>query len=218
MIGALRQSLRPLACRLVSLAFRHEEQLRPERMVASYREGRFPLIGRLDHIVWQDPAVRAVIPLDERFRVGKRLRKKIESGHFTVTFDRAFRRVIEACAELRPGREVLWLSPELIDAYTRLHRCGYAHSVEVWREGRLVGGEYGVAIGGLYSGESMFTREDYAGRVALACLAHRLRDRGFALLDTQQMSEVAREFGAFTIGRAEYGRLLADALARDVRF
>jgi leucyl/phenylalanyl-tRNA--protein transferase len=178
------------------------------------------MTARFGIVKWRDPEQRAIIPLDERFRIGKRLAKKLASGYFEVTFDRAFRDVVEACAQPRPGHgsSWSWLSRDLIEAYLALHRLGYAHSAEVWHEGRLVGGEYGVAIGGLYSGESMFTREDSAGRVALAHVVERLRAHGFVLLDTQYLTSVTCEFGAYEVERSEYHTLLADALARDVTF
>lgn len=214
----VRRLLKPHARRLVSMVTQQPAKLRPEKMMAGYRTGCFPWPGRLGLIQWQDPEIRAVIPLDDRFRVGKRLTKKISSGYFTVTFDQAFEQVIEGCAEPRPGREDTWLSRDLINAYMGLYKSGYAHSVEVWREGQLVGGEYGVAVGGYYSGESMFTREDYASRVALVALVERLRERGFRLLDAQEMSPLTQEFGGYEVPREEFKSLHAEAVANDVVF
>lgn len=176
------------------------------------------MMGRFGFLEWQAPEKRALIPLDDRFQIGKRLNKKIEGHIFDVTFDRAFPDVIRNCAETRAARGDVWLTPELIEAYIRLHELGFAHSVEVWHDGKLVGGEYGVAIGGFYSGESMFHCEDYASRVAMVYLVERLRERGFTLLDSQYMNATAREFGAFEVGRGEYRQILADALSRQVTF
>lgn len=210
----LKAAIRLLATQVVRLQ-RHSL---PDRILDEYRCGRFPMTGDLGFIEWRSPSSRAVIPLDERFRIGKRLRKKLDSGVFHVTFDTAFPAVLQGCAEPTAKRGDTWLSPELANAYLRLHEQGYAHSVEVWHGEQLVGGEYGVAIGGFYSGESAFTRADYAGRVAVAHLVERLRERGFRLLDSQVMNPMAREFGAIELARDEYAGLLKEALSQDVHF
>jgi leucyl/phenylalanyl-tRNA--protein transferase len=202
----------------MSLVFRHRAQLQPERVIAAYRRGYFPTCTELGLLRWHNPEKRAIVPLDDRFHIGKRLKKKIESHVFEVTFDQAFCEVIKECARRKTGRESTWISQEIIEAFIRLHELGHAHSVEVWHEGKLVGGEYGIAIGGLYSGESMFHSEDYASRVALAYLVERLRARGFVLLDSQYINPTAIEFGAFEVERDEYTKLLAGALAQDVSF
>ncbi|MBI5951267.1 MAG: leucyl/phenylalanyl-tRNA--protein transferase [Chloroflexi bacterium] len=202
----------------MALVFLHRVQLRPERVLAAYRRGYYPNIKKIGFLYWSNPKKRAIIPLDERFHVAKRLKRKTDSHFFEVTFDKAFLDVIKECARLKPERQTTWISPEIIESFVRLHELGYAHSVEVWRDGRLVGGEYGVSIGGFYSGESMFHLEDYASRVALVYLVERLRERGFVLFDTQEMSPIASQCGGFEVERVEYHRLLADALSRDVRF
>ena len=202
--------------RIVFLALRQKSDLQPENILARYRSGQYFMMGRFGIMKWKNPDQRAVIPLDDRFQVGKRLAKKIHSGGFEVTFDRVLRRVVESCAELNPKRSWTWIYPEVIDVICSLHRQGYAHSVEVWRQGQLVGGEYGIAIGGFYSGESMFTREDYASRVALVFLVNRLRDCGYTLLDTQELRGVVREFGAYEMPREEYLSLLGKALSQNV--
>jgi leucyl/phenylalanyl-tRNA--protein transferase len=202
--------------RIVFLASGQKRELQPENILARYHSGQYYMIDRYGRMKWKNPEQRAVIPLDDRFRVGKRLAKKIHSGHFEVTFDRVLRRVVESCAELNPKRSWTWIYPEVIDVICRLHQQGYAHSVEVWRQGQLVGGEYGIAIGGFYSGESMFAREDYASRVALVFLVNRLRDCGYTLLDTQELRGVVREFGAYEIPREEYLSLLGKALSQNV--
>lgn len=176
------------------------------------------MISKDGILEWRSPEPRAIVPLDDRFTIGKRLSKKLDSGIFQATFNRSFRDVVHACAEPRPGSPRVWITPEVCHAYVRLHELGHAHSVEIWRGNQLVGGEYGVAIGGFYSGESMFTREDYAGRVAMVHLVRRLRERGFTLLDSQYMNPTAREFGAVEVDRHEYARLLAGALSCEASF
>jgi leucyl/phenylalanyl-tRNA--protein transferase len=193
-------------------------QLAAERLLAAYRQGRFPLFDRQGLLVWHCPPQRALIPLDERFRIGKRLQRHLDRETYRVTFDQAFEGVIRACAEPRGPTAPVWITPEMVRAYLALFRLGHAHSVEVWAGSELVGGEYGVAIGGFYSGESMFTRADYAGRVALVHLVNRLRRQGFTLLDTQYLNPTAREFGAFELPRDDYLRQLAQAVDRPVRF
>jgi leucyl/phenylalanyl-tRNA--protein transferase len=217
-VVSVKQFARPLAYRLVSLILRQGAQLTPERMIAEYRQGRFPMAVRFGRITWHDPSPRAIMPLDDRFHVPRNVRKIVRSQHFEISFDRAFREVIAACAITGPRRTTTWLSPELIDAYTRLHKRGYAHSVEVWRDGRLVGGGYGVTIGGFYAGESMFTRENHASKVALVAQIERLRERGFILCDSQILNDHTRQFGAIEISRAEYDTLLAQALATDAHY
>jgi leucyl/phenylalanyl-tRNA--protein transferase len=164
-------------------------------------------------IAWYRPDPRAVMPLDA-FHVPRSLRQTMRKGVFTVTVNRDFPGVIEACAE----REETWISKEIVRAYTELHRFGLAHSVETWRHGRLAGGLYGVALGGAFFGESMFSRKTDASKVALVALVERLRERGFALLDTQFLTEHLARFGAVEIPRQEYERRLAAALALPIRF
>jgi leucyl/phenylalanyl-tRNA---protein transferase len=214
----LKKHLTQITRPLLSLIFHHRSRLKPERMIEAYRKGYFPMTTEFGFLRWHNPEQRAIVPLDERFHMGKRLTKKIESHTFEVTFDCAFSKVIRECARTKPGRDSTWISHEIIDSSIRLHELGYAHSVEVWHEGKLVGGEYGIAIGGLYSGESMFNCEDYASRVAMVYLVNHLRERGFVLLDSQIINATAREFGAFEVERDEYMKLLADALSRDVSF
>jgi len=132
--------------------------------------------------------------------------------YFTVSFDRSFRAVMEGCAASRPGRKETWISPEFIEAYTRLYEQGHAHSFECWLGTELVGGIYGVAIGGLFAGESMFHRADNASKVALYHLIQHLRTRGFVLFEIQMLTPVTRQLGGITIPREEYLRRLAAAL------
>ncbi|WP_298814402.1 leucyl/phenylalanyl-tRNA--protein transferase [Chloroflexus sp.] len=188
-------------------------QLTPELLLAAYRQGIFPMADEDGSIGWYEPVRRAIIPLDERFHVPRRLARTVRSGVFTVTFDTAFAEVINACAEPAPGRETTWISDEIVRAYCELHRLGYAHSVECWRDGMLAGGLYGVALGGLFAGESMFHRIRDASKVALVHLVERLRRGGFVLLDSQFIAGPhLLQFGTIEIPRAEYHRLLRAAL------
>lgn len=181
-----------------------------ERLLLAYRSGIFPWTDR--PLTWWSPDPRAIFELDS-FQAPRSLRKLERRGLFTVTVDRAFRAVMEGCAEPAPGRESTWISPAFIDAYTRLHAAGHAHSVECWQSGTLVGGIYGVAIGGFFAGESMFHRVSNASKVALHALIQRLRERGFALFDIQMLTPVTAQLGAVQIPRSEYLNRLAAAVA-----
>ncbi len=180
-------------------------------LLNAYSQGIFPMADEDGTIYWYDPDPRAIIPLDA-FHIPHSLTRTVRRGGFEVRFNTAFRVVMQACAEPGPGREKTWISPEFIHAYTELHQLGFAHSVETWIDNRLVGGLYGVALGGLFAGESMFSRATDASKIALVYLVERLRRRGFTLLDTQFMTEHLRRFGAIEIRRAEYKTRLAHAL------
>jgi leucyl/phenylalanyl-tRNA--protein transferase len=162
-------------------------------------------------IYWYDPDPRAILPLDG-FHVPRSLRRTMMRGGYEIRVDTAFGQVIRACAEPGPGREETWISGEIIAAYSQLHRLGYAHSVETWVGEELVGGLYGVAVRGLFAGESMFSTVTDASKVALVYLVERLRGRGFRLLDTQYMTEHLRRFGAVEISREAYRLRLQEAL------
>jgi leucyl/phenylalanyl-tRNA--protein transferase len=159
-------------------------------------------------IVWLAPHPRGILELNA-FRVSRSLRAIRRRGVFEVTINRAFDRVIEACADRPAGT---WISRDIRRAYSRLHRLGFAHSVEAWQGGQLGGGLYGVAIGGAFFGESMFHRMTDASKVALIALVERLRVRGFRLLDIQFLTDHLRQFGAVEIPRREYERRLSEAL------
>ena len=177
------------------------------RLLLAYRSGLFPWTA--DPVTWWSPDPRGIFELDQ-FHVSRSLARTVRKGGFEVTFDRAFREVITACAKTRrPGG---WISAEFIVAYTTLHEAGHAHSVECWQAGKLVGGVYGVAVGGLFAGESMFHRADDASKVALFHLVGRLRERGFVLFDTQMVTPVTKQLGATEISRAKYLRLLGAAV------
>lgn len=186
-----------------------------ERLLLAYRSGIFPWTD--DPITWWSPDPRAVFELG-RFHVPRSLARVLRRGGFTITFDRAFRAVMEGCAAPGPGRRSTWITARFIAAYTRLHERGYAHSVECWQGDRLVGGVYGVAVGGLFAGESMFHRVNDASKVALYHLHAHLQARGYALFDTQLATPVTRFLGAVDIPRAEYLRRLRAAVAMDCRF
>ena len=192
--------------------------LRPELLIAGYCQGIFPMADETGRIGWYEPLVRAIIPLDG-FTVPRRLARTVRSGRFEVRIDYDFRAVVQACAATGPGREQTWISPAMIDAYTRLHQLGYAHSVESWRDGQLVGGLYGVSIGGLFAGESMFHHERDASKVALVQLVDHLRKHGFVMLDSQYIvGEHMRQFGTIEISRDEYQRRLQAALQVQAHF
>jgi leucyl/phenylalanyl-tRNA---protein transferase len=188
--------------------------LTPELIVAAYCQGIFPMADEYDgEIGWYSPDPRAVFPLDA-FHVPRSVAKVIKRGVFEIRVDTAFEDVMRACAE----REETWISDELVGAYTALHRVGLAHSVEAWHEGELAGGLYGVALGGAFMGESMFTRITDASKVCLVALVERLRERGFALLDSQMPTEHLARFGQIVIPREDYLRQLARALRIETSF
>ena len=189
--------------------------LRPATLLRAYRAGIFPWFDAADPILWWSPDPRAIFELD-RFHVPRRLQRTLRSGRFTVTFDRDFTGVIHGCAENRT--DGTWITAEMIGAYTAMHGLGHAHSVEVWCEGELAGGVYGVTVGGLFAGESMFTRVRDASKVALTHLVGRLRERGYLLFDIQFLTDHTRRLGAVEIPRAEYLRRLRAALTTEARF
>jgi leucyl/phenylalanyl-tRNA---protein transferase len=189
--------------------------LRPGRLLRAYRRGIFPFFDETTPILWWSPDPRAVFELDG-LHVSRRLARTVRSGKFQVTVDRDFAGVIRGCAD-RP-RESVWITPAMIAAYTELHRLGSAHSVEVWHSGALAGGLYGVAIQGLFAGESMFTRVRDASKVALAFVTDRLNARGYGLFDVQYLNDHTRRLGAVEISRAEYLRRLRAALRVDCSF
>ncbi|MBV8976229.1 MAG: leucyl/phenylalanyl-tRNA--protein transferase [Alphaproteobacteria bacterium] len=190
-------------------------RLTPEIVLSAYAEGIFPMAERRgdDSLFWVSPERRGVIPLDA-FHVPKRLARIVRSDRFAVTSDLAFVDVMTACAAPAPGREESWINAEILRLYSGLHAGGHAHSVEAWREGRLVGGLYGVTLGGAFFGESMFSRETDASKVALVHLVARLIGGGFVLLDTQFLTPHLARFGAVEIQRAEYLSRLHEAIAQ----
>jgi leucyl/phenylalanyl-tRNA--protein transferase len=189
--------------------------LTPEGIELAYRHGIFPMADeRSGEVLWFRPDPRAVIPLDG-FHVSRSLARTLRRGRFEVRVDTAFATVMRGCAD-RP--EGAWISERLVEVYGALHRAGKAHSVEAWRDRRLVGGVYGLALGGAFMAESMFHRETDASKVALAALVGRLSERGFTVLDVQYMTPHLESLGAVEITRREYERRLERALALDRTF
>jgi leucyl/phenylalanyl-tRNA--protein transferase len=189
--------------------------LSPERLMEAYSRGIFPWTD--NPVTWWSPHPRAIFNL-KTFHTPRRLAQKMKQGRFRVTRDKAFAAVIAGCAAPGPGREQTWISPRFIMAYKELYRRGIAHSVEVWEEKELVGGLYGVALGGFFAGESMFHRVTDASKIALAALVDHLRARGFTLFDTQVATPLTHSLGAVEIARDEYLRRLYDAVQMPVLF
>ena len=185
--------------------------LSPERIIAAYSRGIFPWFSEGDPILWWSPDPRMVLFPDE-LKVSKSLRKSVERGVFETRFDTAFRDVIARCAAPREGQSGTWIGPEMVAAYTALHDMGVAHSVESWQEGELVGGLYGLALGRVFFGESMFSRAPDASKVALVKLVERLREQGCDLIDCQQATPHLASLGAREIPRAEFARLVQDSI------
>jgi leucyl/phenylalanyl-tRNA---protein transferase len=191
--------------------------IEPALLLRAYAMGVFPMADRHGRVGWYDPDPRAIIPLDS-FHVPRRLARTLRNGGFEIRIDYDFEGVIAACAAPapdQPERAETWITPGLIASYLALHRLGYAHSVEAYRDGQLAGGLYGVALRGLFAGESMFSRARDASKVALVALVARLRAGGYLLLDTQFLTAHLAGFGAVEIPRVEYQRRLAEALVVD---
>ena len=188
-------------------------RLTPEILLRAYRAGIFPMAESADdpELFWVDPERRGVMPLDE-FHVSRRLRRVVRQGRFDIRVDGDFAATLAACSEATEKRPNTWINDEIVRLYTALHARGAAHSVEAWREDRLVGGLYGVSIGGAFFGESMFSRVADASKVALVHLVALLRIGGYRLLDLQFVTPHLAQFGAIEVPRAQYHRLLAEAL------
>jgi len=187
--------------------------LEPDLLLRAYAGGIFPMAESAEapELYWVEPTERGVLPLDA-FHLSHRLARTVRSDRFAVTVDTDFDGVIAGCAAPAPGREGTWINAEIRRVYGELHRRGRVHTVEVRRDGRLVGGLYGVRLGGAFFGESMFSRETDASKVALVHLVARLRVGGFVLLDAQFLTAHLARFGAVEIPRAAYRRRLEAAL------
>lgn len=187
--------------------------LSPEILLRAYQAGIFPMAESADdpELFWVDPERRGILPLDG-FHLSRRLRRVVRQGRFEVRADSDFAGTLAACAEATDKRPNTWINDEIVRLYTGLFALGAAHSVECWQGDRLVGGLYGVSIGGAFFGESMFSRIADASKVALVHLVARLRAGGFRLLDLQFVTPHLAQFGAIEVPRAQYHRLLADAL------
>ena len=183
-------------------------------ILTAYRRGIFPwpiVEGQLEVLAWFSPDPRAILELDE-LRVSRRLARKIRNGGFRVTSDEVFSAVMAGCADRRRDQEGTWITPQMSASYQQLHELGYAHSVEVWQHDQLVGGIYGLALGGYFSGESMFHRVGDASKIALYYLVRQLRTQGFELLDIQQSTPHCSRMGAIEVSREQYLDRLASAV------
>lgn len=195
----------------------------PEMVVRAYRQGAFPMArSRRGPVEWFSPDPRAVLPLDA-FHVPQSLQRRVRSGRFEITFDRAFEQVIQACAAPRKTQRETWINTQIIRVYTELHQQGVSHSIEAWlrpqnpgEPPQLVGGLYGLALGGAFFGESMFSTATDASKVCLVHLVEHLRARGFSLLDTQMSNPHMAQFGVIEIPRHVYLTWLAAALRQPV--
>jgi len=188
-------------------------------LLRAYAYGVFPMAESRDdpELYWIDPEKRGILPLDA-FHIPKRLRRRVRAGTFDVRIDTAFREVMIGCADAGPDREGTWINDRIVALYCELHERGHAHSVEAWREGRLAGGLYGVSIGAAFFGESMFSRETDASKVALVHLVARLVAGGYRLLDTQFVTGHLQQFGAVEISRDAYRARLFEATSRRADF
>ncbi len=198
----------------VSLALREPNgllavggDLSPRRLINAYMQGIFPWYSQGQPILWWSPDPRAVL-FPRNIKVSRSMRKAFRGGGFNVTFDRAFRDVLAACAQPRPNSQGTWITSEIADAYFQLNRLGLAHSVETWKDGKLVGGLYGVAIGRVFFGESMFSRVTNASKLAFISLVHQLDAWEFSVIDCQIQSDHLRSLGSEDIPRAKFVSLL----------
>jgi leucyl/phenylalanyl-tRNA---protein transferase len=191
----------------------------PDLLLKAYASGVFPMAESANdpEVFWVRPETRGIIPLNA-FHVPKSLRKTMRQHRFDVRFDTDFAGVIDGCAEFCAERETTWINAPIREAYIRLFDLGHCHSVEAWHGDRLVGGLYGVSLGRVFFGESMFSRETDSSKVCLVHLVERLNERGFALLDTQFTTEHLKRFGAVDVPRAKYERLLEEGLKGDAQF
>lgn len=188
-------------------------EVTPELMLRAYRVGLFPMAEtrRGARLYWLDPEQRGILPLDG-FHLPKRLLRTVLSGPYQVTSNQAFAEVIAGCAASAPGREDTWINLDIERLFQELHRQGHAHSVETWQDGALVGGLYGVSLGGVFFGESMFSRARDASKVALVHLVARMRLGAYTLLDTQFVTGHLAQFGATEVPRDAYKAMLAAAV------
>ena len=192
---------------------RGKQTIDPELLLRAYALGWFPMgTGRRGRIEWFSPDPRGILPI-QTFHAPSRLHRVVRQSRFTIRIDTAFEAVMRACAH----RDETWITEDIVASYVSLHRLGLAHSVETWQDDQLVGGLYGVALGGAFFGESMFHTATDASKVALVALVERLRDRGFVLLDTQWVTPHLAQFGGVEIPRADYLERLATAITLPVR-
>ena len=203
----------------MSRARREEDVITPALLLRAYACGIFPMADSADDptLYWVEPQLRGLLPLDS-FYVPRRLARTVRGDHYEVRVDSDFQGVIDGCAAPRRGRQLTWINEPIRQLYGELFRLGHVHTVEAWREGRLVGGLYGLKLGGAFFGESMFCVERDASKVALVHLVARLKRGGFMLLDTQFLTEHLSQFGGVEVPRDEYVKRLDDALRRKADF
>ncbi len=191
--------------------------LSPERLLFAYSLGIFPWYSKEEPILWWSPDPRMVL-FPKELKVSRSLKKVIKNKGFEVRFDTNFKDVIKACATVkRPGQEGTWLTEEMIEAYIKLHGLGFAHSVETYLDGKLVGGLYGVSLGGVFFGESMFHKVSDASKVAFVYLVHQLREWNFDMIDCQQSTPHMERFGAREISRKEFLNILKNSLKKETK-
>jgi leucyl/phenylalanyl-tRNA--protein transferase len=194
--------------------FDPKDLLKPDNMLRLYASGAFPMAdSKTGNINWYLPEIRTIIPLDN-FNIPRSAKKEIEENNFEIKFDTDFEGVVAGCAD----RDSTWISEELINAYRRLKKRGYIHTVEAWKDGKLVGGLYGVTFRGAFFGESMFSKVSQASKAALVSLLKHLKEKDFVLLDVQYMTEHLRMFGAIEISFEEYTKLLHKAYEKMCEF
>ncbi len=194
-------------------------EITPQVLLKAYSCGIFPMAEGADDpaLYWIEPQHRGILPLDG-VHVPRRLARTIRTAEFKVRINTDFEGVIDGCADSRPGRRSTWINNRIRELYRALHEQGYCHTVETWLDGRLVGGLYGVSLGSAFFGESMFSTERDASKVALVYLAARLIHGGFTLLDTQFVTDHLRQFGTVEVDRGDFHKLLEPALARSGEF
>ena len=194
--------------------FNPKELLKPDNMLRLYASGAFPMAdAETGNINWYLPDIRTIIPLDN-FNIPRSTKKSIDDENFEIRFDTDFEGVLEGCAD----RESTWISEELKDAYRRLNKRGHIHTVETWKDEKLVGGLYGVTFRGAFFGESMFSKVSQASKAALAALLKHLKEKDFVLLDVQYMTEHLKMFGAIEISFEKYTKMLHKSYARECEF
>jgi leucyl/phenylalanyl-tRNA--protein transferase len=193
---------------------RTHDRITPDILLRAYAAGIFPMAESAEssELRWFDPPIRALIPLDDYFHVPRRLARTLKQKPFTVRLNTAFDQVIRACAESKLGRDTTWINDEIVTLYSALYQRGHAHSIEVWDDTNLVGGLYGVSLGGAFFGESMFSRSTDASKIALVYLVNLLRSCAFSVLDTQFQTEHLTQFGTFEVTRVNYHHLLYPAI------
>lgn len=194
-------------------------EITPEVLLKAYAVGIFPMAESADdpELFWVEPNLRGILPLED-FHLPRSLQKAMRKNPFEVRIDSNFRKVVEACAEPSPERGNTWINDQIKNLYFALFEMGHCHSVECWKDDQLVGGLYGVQLGGAFFGESMFSRETNASKIALTHLVHRMKLGGFSLLDTQFTTKHLERFGVIEIPKEEYGKLLDEAIQINADF